>query len=387
MPHYSGRIPAVALEDEAQVVHASPKSTALVVGHLEDFVALEKLGDIMQTVRTLAKYALIVAITMPLVSCAFFDQLSAMRTFKDANFLYGRGDYEAAIEEYQVVLDAVRADPEGELGQGMSIAYFYVANSYDSLFKPAFRGERENDEFLANAEEYYQLAADNIPNAEFQKLSMQYLVAIYGPDKMNDPTRRSEMLQQMLTLEPENPDNYFVLAQLYEESGLAADAQMIYEAAVQLNTDDPNGYLQLAGFYNRTGDFEATIGQLQERARVEPDNPEAYYTISTFYWEKAFRDFRITQDQKAEYVMAGLDAADQAIDLNDRYVDALVYKNILLRMQAGMLVCEDTDDTVCISEQEGLIAEADVLRDRAQGIEDEARGAALAAAQAAAEGN
>ena len=341
----------------------------------------------MQTVRTLAKYALIVAVTMPLVSCAFFDQLSAMRTFKDANFLYGRGDYEAAIEEYQVVLDAVRADPQGELGQGMSIAYFYVANSYDSLFKPAFRGERENDEFLVNAEEYYQLAADNIPNAEFQKLSMQYLVSIYGPDKMNDPTRRSQMLQEMLTLEPENPDNYFVLAQLYEESGLAVDAEMIYQAALQLDTDDPNGYLQLAGFYNRTGDFEATIGQLQARARVEPDNPEAYYTISTFYWEKAFRDFRITQDQKAEYVMAGLDAADQAINLNDRYVDALVYKNILLRMQAGMLVCEDTDDTECINEQEGLIAEADAFRDRAQGIEDEARGAALAAQAAAAEGN
>ncbi len=341
----------------------------------------------MQTVRSLAKYALIVAITMPLVSCAFFDQLSAMRTFKDANFLYGRGDYEAAIEEYQVVLDAVRADPEGELAQGMSIAYFYVGNSYDSLYKPAFQGERENDEFLANAEEYYQLAADNIPNAEFKKLAMQYLVAVYGPDKLNDPTRRSEMLQQMLTLEPENPDNYFVLAQLYEESGLAEDAEMIYQAAVDLNTEDPNGYLQLAGFYNRTGNFESTIEQLQARARVEPDNPEAYYTISTFYWEKAFRDFRITQDQKAEYVLAGLGAADQAIGLNENYVDALVYKNILLRMQAGMLVCEDTDDTECINEQEGLITEADTLRDRAQEIQDEARGAAIAAAQAEAEGN
>ena len=341
----------------------------------------------MQTLRTLGKYALIVAITMPLVSCAFFDQLSAMRTFKDANFLYGRGDYEAAIEEYQVVLDAVRADPEGELAQGMSIAYFYVGNSYDSLYKPAFAGERENDEFLSNAEEYYQLAADNIPNAEFQTLAMQYRGSVYGPDKLNDPTRRSQMLQQMLTLEPENPDNYFVLAQLYEESGLAEDAEMIYQAAVELNADDPNGYLQLAGFYNRTGDFESTIEQLEARAGVEPDNPEAYYTISTFYWEKAFRDFRITQDQKAEYVMAGLGAADQAIGLNENYVDALVYKNILLRMQAGMLVCEDTDDTACISEQDGLIAEADTLRDRAQEIQDEARGAAIAAAQAEAEGN
>ena len=188
----------------------------------------------MQTVRTLGKYALIVAITMPLVSCAFFDQLSAMRTFKDANFLYGRGDYEAAIEEYQIVLDAVRADPEGELAQGMSIAYFYVGNSYDSLYKPAFAGDRENDEFLSNAEEYYQLAADNIPNAEFQKLAMQYLVSVYGPDKLNDPTRRSQMLQQMLILEPENPDNYFVLAQLYEESGLAEDAEMIYLSLIHI---------------------------------------------------------------------------------------------------------------------------------------------------------
>jgi len=340
----------------------------------------------MQKVRTLARYALIVAITMPLVSCAFFDQLSAMRTFKDANFLYGRGDYEAAIVEYQIVLDAVRADPEGELGQGMSIAYFYVANSYDSLFKPAFRGERENDSFLESAEEYYQLAADNIPNAEFQKLSMQYLVSVYGPDKINDPSRRSEMLQQMVLLEPDNPDNYFVLAALYEESGLATDAEMIFQAAVQLNENDPNGYLQLAGFYDRIGDFDSAIGQLQERARVEPDNPAAYYTISTFYWEKAFRDFRITQEQKAEYVVAGLDAADVAIGLNDRYVDALVYKNILLRMQAGMLVCEDTDDTECISEQEGLIAQAEELQNTARDIEAEARGAALAAATAA-EGN
>ena len=340
----------------------------------------------MQKVRTLARYALIVAITMPLVSCAFFDQLSAMRTFKDANFLYGRGDYEAAIVEYQIVLDAVRADPEGELGQGMSIAYFYVANSYDSLFKPAFRGERENDGFLTSAEEYYQLAADNIPNAEFQKLSMQYLVSVYGPDKINDPSRRSQMLQQMVLLEPDNPDNYFVLAQLYEESGLATDAEMIFQAAVQLNENDPNGYLQLAGFYDRIGDFDSAIGQLQARARVEPDNPAAYYTISTFYWEEAFRNFRITQEQKAEYVVAGLDAADVAIGLNDRYVDALVYKNILLRMQAGMLVCEDTDDTECISEQEGLIAQAEELQDTARDIEAEARGAALAAATAA-EGN
>ena len=333
----------------------------------------------MHTARTLAKLGLIVAVTMPLVSCTFFDQIGSMRTFKEANMFYTRGDHEAAIEAYMTVIASVEADPASELSQGMSIAYFYVANSYDSLYKPAFRGDPENDEFLARAEEYYRLAADRIPNAEFQKLSMQYLVATYGPDKLNDPTNRARLLQEMIQLEPENPDNYFVLAQLFEESGLFEDAEAVMRETVTLSPDDPTVYLQLAGFYNRAGDFEQTIEQLRNRARIEPDNPEAYYTISTFYWEKAFRDFRITQEEKVEYVNAGLEAADEAIGLNDRYVDAIVYKNILLRMQANMISCEDLDDTACISGQDALLAQADDLRDRAQAIQDENRGAAEAA--------
>ena len=327
----------------------------------------------MQTGRTLLRLGLVVAMVMPLVSCGFFDQLGAMRTFKEANLLYGRGDYEGAIEEYQEVVDVVNEDPESELSQAMSVAYFYIANCYDNLYTPAFRGEPENDALLQNAVEYYRLAADRIPNREFRTLSMQYLVSSYGPDKLNDPTNRALLLQEMILLDPENPDNYFVLAQLFEESGLFEDAETIMLEVRNLRSDDPTVYLQLAGFYNRAGDFDQTIDALRQRAAIEPDNPEAFYTISTFFWEKAFRDFRITQEEKAEYVLAGIEAADQAIALNERYVDALVYKNILLRMQANM--SEDQD------EQDALIAEADELRDRAQAIQDEARGGAATAGQ------
>ena len=65
-------------------------------------------------------------------------------------------------------------------------------------------------------------------------------------------------------------------------------------------------------------------------------------------------------------MQSGIEAADEAIGLNDRYVDALVYKNILLRMQANM-----TDD---VDEQDTLIAEADELRARAEQLQLEARG-------------
>lgn len=332
----------------------------------------------MNTAPCLARVAIIVAATMPLVSCEFFDELTAMRTFKDANTEYNRANYEGAIEEYGEVLSLIPEGSESELSRQMISSYFYIANSYDNLYKPALRGQAENDAFLDQAIEYYRLGSERIPDPALRKLSMQYLVAAFGPDRKNDPTSSEPILREMIQLDPSDPDNYFALARLYEEAGLFEDAEAVMVEVRNLRPDDPTVYLQLAGFYNRAGDFERTIEQLEQRATIEPDNPEAYYTISTYYWEKAFRDFRITQDLKAEYVMAGLDAADRAIGLNERYVDALVYKNILLRMQANMITCEDTDDTVCIEGQTALIDEADELRDRATRLQEEARGGGAA---------
>ena len=59
-----------------------------------------------------------------------------MKRFKEANILYQRQDYQNALVAYEEV---VAANPE------MTVAYFYLGNSYDNLFKPGLRGEPEND--------------------------------------------------------------------------------------------------------------------------------------------------------------------------------------------------------------------------------------------------
>ncbi len=315
--------------------------------------------------RSLARLAVVAVLIVPLAACGYLDQVGAMRTFKEANLAYGRGDYESAVEHYEeilAILDEVGED-DPLLNEQLTATYFYVANSYDNLYKPVRAGEPENDGFLEDAVRYYTLASERIVDPGLKRLSMQYLVAAFGPDKVNDPARSEPVLRQMILDDPENPDNYFALANLYEQSGLFEDAEAVMLEVRNLHPDDPIVYLQLAGFYNRAGEFELTIDALEQRARIEPDNPEAFYTISTFYWEKAFRDFRITQDQKVEYIEAGLEAADSALGLNDRYVDALVYKNILLRMKAN-----ETDDR---DEVDRLIAEADELRDRAEQLQEQ----------------
>ena len=328
----------------------------------------------MQIERSFWQPFVVALLVVPMISCSYIDQLSAMRTFKEANSSYGRGDYERAVEQYEEIihtLELAGSAGDGLLNEQLTATYFYIGNSYDNLYRPARRGDVENDAYLENAIRFYQLAADEIEDFELKKLSMQYLVSVFGPSKANDPARSEPVLRQMILLDPEDPDNYFALANLYEQSGLFEVAELVMLEARSLRPDDPMVYLQLAGFYNRSGEFDATIDALRERARIEPDNPEAFYTISTYYWEKAFRDFRITQEQKNEYILAGLEAADDAISLNDRYVDALVYKNILLRMQANMISCRDASDTACIEEQEALIAEADELRDLAEQLQEE----------------
>ena len=290
---------------------------------------------------------------LPLVSCQYMGQLQALKVIKDAHTQYQRADYEGAAALYE---EAIVDDPE------IMDAYFYLGNSYDNLFRPGRRGEPDNDKYLEMAIDNYISSVDIQTNPDMRTLSMQYLVAAFGPDKANDPASSEPVLQQMIQSDPSNPENYFRLAKLYEDSGLYQEAEQVFLQVLDLRADDPTVYLQLAAFYNRNEEFEKTIDSLRRRAALEPDNPEAFYTIATYYWEKAFRDFRLSDDEEEEYVMLGLTEVEKALDLNADYAEALTYKNILLRMQANL-----TDD---IDLQEQLISEADVLRDRAQEIID-----------------
>ncbi|MGH6915548.1 MAG: tetratricopeptide repeat protein, partial [Geminicoccales bacterium] len=273
----------------------------------------------------------------------------AKMAFKDANALYQQQDYRKAAEKYE---EALLADPN------LTAAYFFLGNSYDNLYKPARRGEAANDALLTKAIENYRKAAEMEQDPKIKKLALEYLVAAYGPDKLNDPTQSEPMVQKMIELDPKDPANYFVLAKIYEDMGNYEEAEATLIKAREAKPNDPAVYMSLAGYYNRQGEFEKTIEALEARAQQEPNNPEAYYTIATYYWDKAYRDFRLPEPEKKKYVEAGVAAVDKAISLKNDYMEALVYKNLLLRLQANL----ETNP----ARQQALLKEADELRDRAQ---------------------
>jgi tetratricopeptide (TPR) repeat protein len=289
------------------------------------------------------------------VGCAKVSEIKAKKAFKAANQQYQGQDYKKASELYE---ETIAADPN------LDSAYFFLGNSYDNQYKPSKKGEAANDAFLTKAVDNYQKAAEKLSasskpeDKKLGTLSLQYLVAAYGPDKMNDPAKAEPVVQKMIQLEPGEPSNYFALAKIYEDAGAYEEAEKVLQQAKQAKPSDPSVYMTLAGYYNRQGHFDKTIEALEERAAKEPNNPEAFYTIATYYWDEAYRDFKLKENEKREFVGKGVEAVDHALQIKPDYMEALVYKNLLLRLQANL----EKD----ASKQQALIKEADKLRDKAQ---------------------
>lgn len=302
----------------------------------------------MSRLQLTGRLAVVFGLAVVAAACGQYQELKAKKHFKDANAMYSQQEYKRAAAEYE---EALKNDPS------LTTAYFYLGNSYDNQWKPARIGEPENDVLLDKAIQNYQLAAEKETDPKMRKLAIEYLVAAYGVDKKNEPEKQEPLVQKMIEMDPSDPTNYFALAKLYEDAGDYEQAEATLIKARDVKPSDPAVYMQMAGYYNRQGEFDKTMDALYQRAAQEPNNPEAFYTIATFYWDKAFRDQTIKEAQKREYAQKGLEAADNALKLNPEYVDAIVYKGLLLRVQAAL--------EKNAARQTALIDEAKALQSRA----------------------
>ena len=298
----------------------------------------------------LASTAIIAAVAVS--ACTQFGNLQAKKAFKDANGMYQAQNYREAATKYE---EAIAAAPESTEA---ITAYFFLGNSYDNLYKPARKGEPDNDAFLTKAIENYKISAEReVARPDIKKLALQYLVNAYGPDKLDDPTQAEPIVQRMMQMDPTNTENYFALAKIHEDAGNLDESEAMLNKAKEVKPKEAAVYQQLAGFYQRQGEFAKLIAAVQQRAELEPNNPEAHYSVATYYWDEAFRNTRLNEAQKREYVKSGLTAVDKALALNPDYVEALVYRGLLLRTEATI----EKD----AARQKALLTEASQLQEKA----------------------
>ena len=333
---------------------------------------------------------------LPTMAGNYVDMLQAMRAFDKANAAYEVKEYDEALRWYEVATENAPAD--NAIIQ--ATLRFFTASSNHLLYNPGLTDDPVNEERLEAAREGYEetigVVEDGLQDplleqgvkdtiALYEQYSTEQLAGLYR-DYFRDMDKSIEYFDRLIEMAPDEPGRYYALADVYErfhdeeENPLLDMAIATYERPVEMNPDDPIGYRQVANLLNKYGRFDETMEWLARARDVNADNPEGYYLIATYYWDKVYRDPDLTQRQRREFIELGIGQLDAALELNDEYVDALVYKNLLLREKAK----------VEPQNANALIAEADEYRSRALAIRDaiaEAqRQAAVEAAEAAAEG-
>lgn len=282
------------------------------------------------------------------------SSIRSLKAFKDGAGLYQKGDYPGAAAKFE---ESISHNPD------FGFSYFYLGNSVDNMYRPGRRGEATNDALLPKAAENYRLAIDKLAGSEepqaaqFRKLAFEYLIAVYGADKLDDFSKAEPVARELIAYEPNEPGNYQLLARLYEDQGDYEQAEAMFLKAIEVNPNAPLGHQLIAHYYNRQGEFDKTMAAFLKRAELEPNNPEAWHTMGHYYYEKVYRDTTVPRDQAITYLQSGLEAEDKALSINPDYFEAVTYKSLLLALQASK--------SPNPADQKRLLAQAAELRARA----------------------
>ena len=170
----------------------------------------------------------------------------------------------------------------------------------------ARRASPRTTRYIQKAIENYQKAAEKDPKPEMRKLALQYLVAAYGPEKLNEPEKAEPIVQKMIQIEPNEPTNYFALSKIYEDGGRYDEAEQTLLKAKEVKPNDPQVYTTIVRLLQPPGGLRQDDRGLNKAADLEPKNPQGYQLLATYYWEKASKDHRLSRPRRRTTSRKGL---------------------------------------------------------------------------------
>jgi TonB family protein len=181
------------------------------------------------------------------------------------------------------------------------------------------------------------------------------------PGAPRPATSRELELKAATAADPSNVPNWLELATAQEARGANDEAEATFKAALSATSGNAAVAASMAKFFNRTGQFDKLVAVLEDAAAQNPTDPAGHLLLAVHYWEKAQKDQTLTAADKLMYLDSGIAASDRALVQRSDYAEALVYKNILLRMKANL----ETNP----ARQQQLITEANTLRNRAMELQ------------------
>jgi tetratricopeptide (TPR) repeat protein len=264
-------------------------------------------------------------------SCANVKAKAAM---KDGNKDYKEENFKHAIEGYS---RAVELEPD------FAEAWFYLGSSHQALYRPG-KDAPDNKEHLDKAIEAYRksLEVNKGSNERLKKVrinTLGALVGIYSEDPNKNFDTAHQFAEQLVQDNPNDARNLYAMANLLEKFEHVDEAEALYRKIRETNPNDTKACGALAAFYNKPlwqgrSKFDQAIDVLQQCAALDPNNAEGYQKVASFYWDKAYRDPLITDEQKRVYADKGMEFVDKALSIKPDYFEAVIYKGLLFRVKA-----------------------------------------------------
>src|SRR5450759_3054026 len=289
---------------------------------------------------------------------------------------------EAASEECRVLLtmdvynqaiarceEAVRLDPK------LPDPYYMLGAAHDLLWQQETRASATPDD--SRIQEHRRKAAENYkkflgldrgdtePRRRARLTALSSLLGLYiisGGEKDEAFLEYANELAKAPSLDTRD---LLILAAVYSRHERLDLSAAFLKRDLEANPSDAQICHYLTQLYNdpawKDGPrFDDRVGNLELCAAQSPNDPTGYFQLGTVLWDKAYRDPTLTDKQKLVYVERGLSHVDRALGLEKDFVEALVYKGLLLRLKAMAI----SDPAL----QNRLVDEAVALQKRAMAL-------------------
>jgi tetratricopeptide (TPR) repeat protein len=288
------------------------------------------------------------ALTAVLGGGAGCSRVMAKAAMKDGNKDYKEENFKKAVDDYE---KAVKHDPN------FAEAWFYLGSSHQAQYRPG-KDTPDNKAHLEEAIKAFKTSLEKNPaqtpaQKTVRQNALAALTGIHSDDPFKDYTEAEKYAQQLVTDNPNDPKNLYALANLYEKFNKIPQAEEMYKKVADQNASDPKACGALAGFYNkpnwdeagepwiegsdkpRRAKFDLAIGVLEKCAAIDANDPGGYQKVASYYWDKAYRDPLLTDEQKNAYADKGMENVDKALALKPDYFEAVIYKGLLYRVKAS----------------------------------------------------
>jgi tetratricopeptide (TPR) repeat protein len=272
------------------------------------------------------------------------SNLKANYHFNSANSLYKDQKYRQAIPEYEA---ALKANPK------MVQAYRYLGESYNQLYKPGV-DTPQNKDYENKAINALKKAYAIDPNRKEIILS---LAEMYR--KINMLQEAESLYLKILSLEPANVMNYYVMAEFYkairsnDRPEIAKKVDAMYLRRIELDPESMDGYSRYAYYLeNQKGggpeDVLANIDKGMEfrdiTIRIDPKDPGTWTAKGIDYWAKAYRfPAMFNLEQKLQFAWDGIKTLDKAIELDPNYAVPYSWKSVIFQSVLAKLEPEKAE--------------------------------------------